>query len=102
MKHPRHPNQHFDSTVKAVRELLRPLLDSADVTDTSSEMNASTAPGFSDAQATFVGIQTSQDESRFHESVRLARNFSAIDNVDDRRLVLALTDLLSRRDEPAS
>ncbi|PPC86400.1 MAG: hypothetical protein CTY31_07550 [Hyphomicrobium sp.] len=53
--------------------------------------------GFAEAQAPFSSI--SQDERRFGESVQLMRAFAAIENADDRRLLLTAAALLAQSPE---
>lgn len=53
--------------------------------------------GFAEAQAPFSSI--SHDERRFSESVQLMRAFAAIENADDRRLLLTAAALLAQSPE---
>jgi hypothetical protein len=53
--------------------------------------------GFDEAQAPFSSI--SHDERRFSESVQLMRAFAAIENPDDRRLLLTAAALLAQSPE---
>ncbi len=50
--------------------------------------------GFAEAPTAFAGV--SQDDQRFAESIRLARTFAAIEQPDDRQLLLEIADLIAK------
>lgn len=97
-------SQLFLSQITQLRSQLRALIDPHEaaaraVPDSHGDAHEPAAheDGFAEAQTPFSN--TTQDERRFDESVQLMRAFAAIENLDDRRLLLAAAHLLSQSPE---
>lgn len=87
------------SQITQLRSQLRALTDPHDAAAraVANSHEDSYEHGFAEAQTPFS--TTTQDERRFDESVQLMRAFAAIENLDDRRLLLAAAHLLAQSPE---